>query len=253
MMLISLICFEKKERYGNWMGNANGRVPDLSGYHDYDECAGINTIIVDNKCKCMDEFPFGDPNGKGCYKCIDQCNESASCVYPGKCECEIGLYGDGITECYVPVPFVIDTPPSDLLSTGNEKVTIQIKPLPRFKPLKAYCKFENVVVTANSTNAHSITCISPKLNPGSYKIYVSFDNILYSSNYAFAQVTGTGFISVGKGIWIILIAIIGVIVYYFGFASRNGNSSQQDEARTPFIANSGKYQIKKRKGAIDMI
>lgn len=251
-MFVAFLCIDKKEKVGPWVGYANRNLPDLQGYRDYDECEGINTLIVDGKCQCMPGFPFGDPNGKGCYKCIDQCNKSAKCVYPGKCECEKGLFGDGITECYIPIPFIIDTPPRDLQTAGNEHYTIRIKPIPKFFPLKAYCKFNDTVVKANSSDSHAIHCITPKLQKGTYFVYASFDNQAYSSNYAIVDVYSDAGISFSPLNLIIFIIFMGGILFAYKYIGTGSKKTQADEAAIPFLGKPGKGRAIKR-SALDAV
>ena len=225
-----LFSFSEKEGSG-FIGYSNPNLPDVSRFSDPDECRGINTIRVNKtKCRCVDSFPFGDPYKEGCYKCIDQCNASAKCAFPGRCVCKKGLYGDGVFKCEVPRAIIAEGAESkEYSSSGGETLVIMLKPYPRFTPIKGFCNFEGkAIVKANATDASYLGCLTPSLDPGVYKVFASFDNVTWSEKSILAEFKETqqGFISVDSSAWIMIVAgFVSFIVAYKYISRRMGESS----------------------------
>jgi hypothetical protein len=232
MFLFFALSLEAEKEGGSFIGAANPNLPDVSHISDPDECQGINTIRVNKtKCVCVDTFTFGDPYKEGCYKCIDQCNKSAKCSFPGRCVCNKGLYGDGVTKCEVPIAIIAEGAESkEYSSSGGEILIIMLKPYTRFTPLDGYCKFdESTVVKANVTDASYIGCVTPKLEPGVYKVFASFDNVTWSKKSIIAEFKESeqNIISVNPVAWVIVIAgFISFFVAYKYISKKLGNRSR---------------------------
>lgn len=229
-MFFHFILFSHSEKEGSgFIGYSNPNLPDVSRFSEPDECKGINTIRFNKtKCKCAPSFVFGDPYKEGCYKCIDQCNESARCAFPGRCVCKKGLYGDGVFKCEIPKAIIADGVESkEYSSNGGETLVIMLKPYPRFTPLKGFCKFEGkTIVKANATDASYLGCLTPKLEPGIYKIFASFDNITWSDKSLLVEFKETKqpFISIDSSAWIMVAAgfISFVVAYKYISNKMNG-------------------------------
>ncbi|EAY08702.1 hypothetical protein TVAG_079620 [Trichomonas vaginalis G3] len=197
--------------------HANPNLPKLWHKREFDECDGINTIIVNKTCQCMPGFPFGDPNStQGCYKCNDQCNKFAICAFPGRCVCKNGYIGDGVKECIVPVPRLDSSNTSYIFTRGGQNTTILTIPYKNFHPDKAYCKFDDQIVKAHTVTNTTIICSSPPIHEGIIKVFASYDNVTWTDENAFAECSYDGikvsfsFISI-----LIVIGIIIVLIYIY--------------------------------------
>ena len=183
------ICVDKEpKKEESVIGFSNNILPDVSTFHDSDECDGINTIKKGKECLCVPGFLFGDPYSKqGCFKCIDQCNESAKCVWPGRCKCNDGLFGDGVTFCTVPTPVIDESQFGDLfIVQSGELINISFRRIPRFTPKTMYIKFgEKAVILGKLLNSTAVQCETPKLESGTYSLFLSFDNLTWSQKNIF--------------------------------------------------------------------
>lgn len=217
-MLVFILSIEKKF-VGDGNMVANPRLPKLYHTPEFDECEGMNTIKIGDKCKCMDGFIFGDPNKEGCFKCASQCHANAKCVYPGQCKCKQGYFGNGMTECVIPVPILDSSNTSFVYTVGGQNISIKTRNFATFVPEKAYCSFNTVKVQAYFVNATAINCISPPLKAGFYQVSVSYDNITWSADTAFIECMHQGLtLSINWITWIFIfiisIALFGVYQYY---------------------------------------
>lgn len=137
-----------------------------------EECnkAKPNTVSRSrNDCVCKPGYIGDNPiTERGCWRCGDenitkqrngrQCYHQAKCIYPGRCICEGGLMGDGITKCESPLPDIINVKPLynpliNLDETNDKPITEGVKVFYRatydFVPYMSYCKFDLQIVNDN--------------------------------------------------------------------------------------------------------
>ena len=212
ILLINLLIYEKQKT----ILIANQNLPKINKYKDFDECDGINTLkLANNSCICLSGFIYGDPNGDGCFKCVNECHFRAKCLFPGQCVCEKGFFGDGIEVCSIPIPILEETTMVSFKSSGGENITFKIKPNLNFFPFEAFCKFGNLIIKSNNFSNNFIECITPKLNNGVYKSYVSFSNETWSKEMIFIDFFEDKIInSFNINIYYILLLILILIFLY---------------------------------------
>lgn len=186
-----------------------------------DECEGQNTIkLPDGKCKCLDNFPFGNPYSKtGCYKCIDQCHEKAICAPPGKCKCIKGLVGDGKLRCDIPIPQIINVFPKQVSRAGGDVISINFTTESNYSAITGFCKFgNNQIIEGKVIDEYTINCIAPESALTAQRLSLSFDNISYTEEQIFIEFIDNSSLPAVQIVWqiwaVLLIAVFAIVVYF---------------------------------------
>lgn len=165
------------------------------GRHDNDfeekaaNCTWPNTQVGHrNSCVCLSGYFGDDPlTERGCWKCSPECNKQAKCIYPGRCICQNGLVGNGISNCDPPVPKIVslENPKPD--TGGLHSVLVYYSCPFDFSPYYAFCRFNNVRVSALIHNNQSLECIIPDgILEGN--VSISFDGNNFTEPLSFRNV-----------------------------------------------------------------
>ena len=212
---------------------------------EFDECPGYNTIKEDQKCRCLDSFIYGDPySKKGCWKCINSCLPNASCVFPGRCQCREGLFGNGYSICRQPYLFILSI--SKTLYKENVEIPINFTyhsefPEVNFTSGAFYCKFESE--NSLSSTKKSITsnifysegkildaenelgqCLLPKLNNGVAKLYISIDNQTWNKEPSLLVIEKSRILLIHLSlmfVFLVVFSIAGFILFKFSKSDSN--------------------------------
>lgn len=193
----------------------------FSASREADECEGQNTIrLPDGKCKCLDNFPFGDPNSKdGCYKCFDQCHEKAICSPPGKCKCIKGLVGDGKLRCEIPKPQMIDIYPKKVSKAGGDVISVNYTTETNYSAIKSFCKFgNNQIIEGKIVNEHIMNCVAPASTMSAQRLSISLDNVSFTDEQFFVEFLDINSKPVVQVVWqvwaVVLIVIFAAVIYF---------------------------------------
>jgi hypothetical protein len=152
-------------------------------------CKAPHTVLaLGRKCVCRDGYPYGDPDSaEGCFRCQSQCHSSATCQHPGKCVCDEGYDGDGVSACELVVPEILSIAPAKGPMTGGTFVFVQYQYSLQIFPTPM-CRFgsryvDGILHPENNT----IACLSPPGPPVSQFLSISFNGIGWSrSQFSFA-------------------------------------------------------------------
>ena len=127
--------------------------PDLVWDENGKPVCGPNAKLEGDYCECYDEFPYGKPQSKeGCFKCVEQCSDWATCEYPGECQCYSGYVGDG-KNCSMLVPNIAGI---------NDDIKGYLKVLLDYSGdthiYQGFCRFGDEVVKAEEADDHHFLC-----------------------------------------------------------------------------------------------
>lgn len=187
---------------------------------EFDECSGPNTLRdKDGNCTCLPNFPFGDPYSKqGCYICVEQCNERAICVFPGKCSCVNGLVGDGKKSCEYPIPKLVSVDPAKVQKNSAAEIDVKYAISTNFSAVYGYCKIGSTYSLAIRVSDNTFTCKFLPTDIPIQRISISFDNKTWTEEQFYIQLLGAddyeSFTIVWQ-VWIFVILIAAGIYYYF--------------------------------------
>lgn len=116
-----------------------------------------------------------------CWDCNPSCSEFAECVYPGKCECQYNLDGNGIDGCYSPTPIIQNYTLSPLQENQLLFITVNYELTNQYTPINGYCVINNQILSGFLNYNDSITCMIPKSIFGISLLKISFDQQHWSS------------------------------------------------------------------------
>lgn len=152
------------------------------------ECNGLNTYLDGNKCKCRPGYPYGDPlTLAGCYFCQDTCHQYGYCSFPGKCQCLKGLVGDGIHNCYIPIPIIQSVSPQILSPLGNQTLEIRYGLETAYVPESIFCKFGDAITIGKFLKHGELTCPTPPSFYSAVRFSISFDTQNFSTTNVFLR------------------------------------------------------------------
>ena len=137
-----------------------------------------NTKLNENNIiECLEGFNNNNKtiNWKGCWKCLKKCHLDAKCIYPGKCECNNNLDGDGINECIIPIPFLLNYEIIDFYSIYIEYLNLD------FKPNIIYCKLNNYYSFSKKILNNSIIFYFNNQILKPFNLSISFNNLTWSN------------------------------------------------------------------------
>jgi hypothetical protein len=89
------------------------------------EC-GLHSAPDNGTCVCQSGFlPPPEPTSGPyhCSRCTPACNYFASCYHPGVCRCRPPHVGDGVDDCYAPIPNISSVAPA----VGHAGTVVGIK------------------------------------------------------------------------------------------------------------------------------
>ena len=145
-------------------------------------CTAPNTRpSYDRKCICNETYFGDDPVGeRGCWKCTPKCHSQAKCAYPGRCVCEFGLVGDGISECEPRLPTLLRIESISSGLTPDYIAAYYSDPF-EFIPFSAFCKFNEIIVNAAINSNQSIKCLIPLITEN-VQVSISFNGINWTDS-----------------------------------------------------------------------
>lgn len=136
-------------------------------------------------CMCETGYTSTDVWELGCWKCNQTCHKSALCAQDGNCICVSGYKGDGVTNCEVIKPVIIDIQPRKC-TTPMCMINVTYQYMERTSPV-GYCKFNNVMVMAELLTETSMMCRVPNIQERTTEVRISFDSWSFSESYATLQ------------------------------------------------------------------
>ncbi|OHT00790.1 hypothetical protein TRFO_07770 [Tritrichomonas foetus] len=147
-----------------------------------------NTRMINDSLICEEGY-ISDKGiaQKGCWKCEQKClKREAFCAYPGKCVCHRGLLGDGINDCYHPIPTIVNVtnpPTSNFIWVNFTDVD------PQYQIREAFCKFNYTIVLASLDNGLLKCGLSIDAKDNRF-VQISFDFFNWSQPYIIDDVWG---------------------------------------------------------------
>lgn len=167
-----------------------------------------------NTCRCLPGFKYGDPVSKfGCFNCQTECHAKGYCAHPGKCVCQRGLVGDGITRCEIPTPEVTGIYPTKIRKQGYEDIQVTYYLNEPHNPHYIWCKFQNVTVLGELIEQGIVKCTAPPSNEYAVRVSLSFDTQNFSNSDVFIYYDQESKIEF-KINWIVI--AVGLIIFIWG-------------------------------------
>ena len=182
------------------------------------KCGKNQKLTKNGECECLDDYLLNDENNE-CYKCEHLCHPNASCYYPGKCSCNRGFFGDGIIECYKPIPEIIDIDPKEGPIMGGINITITLPIIPK-KYSSIFCRFGDSTVISYplqkyNYDKHQIICQLPSHIEAKTSVSISYDQHLWSKDVTFTYKDQNEilFKVIYENWFLLLIGVILLIIY----------------------------------------
>jgi hypothetical protein len=203
-------------------------------------------------CKCADSHPYGDPmSERGCWNCSSKCHSEASCVWPGRCECNRRFQGDGVTKCDSIPPVVVDINPDHGDGAVITLVNVSfLYPLEESEVIvqNAFCRFGQIPVKAKVLSKSSLQCGAPRRAPQAVDFAISFDGSVWSSEpVSFLYRARLDLADILPGLFLAAGVVAGLAVGVGKVANRK-KDGMQDFEYAPFIPKRprGDRQTKRR-------
>ena len=158
-------------------------------------CKLPNTKFVYGECICEKGYFSNIPvDNFGCWKCSEICHSQAKCQFQetsiGKCVCQGGLIGNGVTECESPIPSIQNISPINSTDFIKVMISFSIYPQTNFFPYLALCKFSLIQSPSNFSIINglifpnnSISCISPYNFETNSSVSLSFNGKTWSNTF----------------------------------------------------------------------
>lgn len=212
-------------------------------------CPGPNTRRTKwGYCTCQEGFPYGEPDSvKGCWTCDPFCHNYASCVYPGRCECDKRYKGDGVNNCDAVFPRIVAMTPLDGFADRPTEVNISyIYDVEEtdYSYLRAYCRFGLIFVVADNVTNTTITCTSPARPPQTVNVAISFDQVTWSKeDFQFVYKNRFSLVSILPMVLLYGLALAGISAILWKVYGDNNVSKATQEEKASFLGNGKKKGV----------
>lgn len=242
--------------FGSYREDYNYSDPeDFDDYYRYEldaeanisePCPGPNTRRTKwGYCTCLEGFPYGEPDSvRGCWTCDPFCHNYASCLYPGRCECDRRYKGDGVKHCEAILPRIVEMTPVDGFADRPTQVNISyIYDVAEsdYTYVRAYCRFGLIFVVADNVTDKTITCTSPARPPQTVNVAISFDQVTWSNeDFKFVYKNRFSLASILPMVLLygVILAVISAVLWKV-YGSRNLSKATQEE-KASFLGGTGK-------------
>lgn len=198
---------------------------------DYDECQGPHTLAKGNgTCVCLPNFPFGNPYSKqGCYTCVDQCNDKALCIFPGKCACINGLVGDGIQNCSIPIPKLTSVDPVKISKSSITYITAEYEIPTNYTTISGFCKIGNTISKAVKITRSGFKCEVKPSDIPIQRVSISFDNNTWTEETFYIQFIDNYAPETFQIVWQIWVFVVIIIVGIYIFLRTQKVDDKKEE------------------------
>ena len=146
------------------------------------KCPYNNTeSTADGMCVCLPGY-VSDPNNisLGCWKCNEKCHRLATCVYPGKCECNNGLNGTGLI-CSTPIPIHFQRVSLKALEEGGFYLEIRHEGPEEYTVPIVYIQIGSVIVKAKTFTDKIAEFDIPDSISGFQNVTISYDRLNWAN------------------------------------------------------------------------
>ncbi|OHS95487.1 hypothetical protein TRFO_38405 [Tritrichomonas foetus] len=144
-------------------------------------CGPNSYMNIKGECICKRTHPFGDPKSEeGCWDCGIKCHEKANCVSKLKCQCFDNYLGDGVLQCFRPLPKVKNIHPRKC-DSEIEEIFFIAETFQDFTPNEVFCKFGSFTTRGELVNSTFYKCPCPSLRNGKILSGISYDGEFWSS------------------------------------------------------------------------
>jgi len=235
-MFFLLFVLSKSDDDNPYLSGNNGGSVSSSIVPPNDNCTAPNTKKNSRgKCICTSQFPHGDPSlMTGCFRCKSKCNESAICVYPGRCQCNPGFSGNGVSECLANAPVLQRVFPDRVYIRSRFVLNVTYVYINGSGLNNGYIKIGSIISPCNNYSYGFVQCEIQSIDDvGAFPVQFSHNMITWSKEFVEIVVDPT---DSNLGSFFIVLTIVSIIAFIGYFIKKKLKKAGINGELIPFLA-----------------